>query len=848
MAMSRRFVPLNILAQAFGWAMPDRKPAARLAARLLIGTCSATCCAASVLAQTPQGSVPQSTAAGARADRAQPPGGRLEEVIVTARKAPENAQNIPVAVTALSTVLLDRYEISSLEKAAELTPGLIITRGNSGSGADISLRGIGSSFSSIGIEQSVAVVVDGVYYGQGRVIDEGFVDLNQIEVLKGPQALFFGKNSTAGVISISSADPGSTFEARARVGYEFTAQNPSAEFVLSGPVSSTVGLRLVVSGQNMLGGYVRNNAAATTYTTTDAATFASTAHAVPAPSNRDLPANRSIIARFTATYRPDDSISAVLKASVDHDRTGGTTWNDTLWKCRGGVTTFPGDKERCGDRFQIEQNPVPQDIAATRPDLARYGGQLYTLYDSHGVTLKINKTLPAVTLTSVTNYQYFDYSATSDYDFVGLPVIWSDEHDVYSATSEEARAQTTFSGPVNLLGGIYYQSTKLDFAQGSELFGVENSLAPAVDRYLGFAKRSATSDETIAGYGQLTWKFLPGWEWTAGARYTDETKNSFFVQPYVNPFLAAVFPANALITAKQNFHNISPETTITWKPNSNVTLYAAYKTGYKSGGFSNSASISVFGSGVKDLAFRPETVRGVEGGIKATLLDDQLRLNMGTYYYTFYDLQVDFYDSQNLTLVTTNAGSAITKGFEVSSEYLPPAVEGLRLSASLQYNIARYKTYIAPCYAGETQGQGCNPTGPTQALRQDLSGKPTADAPEWTGLVGADYSRSLGDGLRLGLSADVRFSSSYSVSPFAESLDVQGAYASLDAMMRVGAEDGRWELALIGKNLTNNFVVTAAFDESSTGSASGGKTGVVADQFGLFGPPRTVELRLTCRY
>ena len=162
----------------------------------------------------------------------------LEEVIVTARKREENIQNIPVAVTAVSAKKLDDYGLRSMEAISASIPQLNIVRGNSGSGATISLRGIGSTFTSIGIEQSVAVNLDGVYYGQGRIINEGFFDMKQVEILRGPQALFFGKNASAGVISFRSADPGDHFEALARAGYEFKGKVANFEGVVSGPVTN----------------------------------------------------------------------------------------------------------------------------------------------------------------------------------------------------------------------------------------------------------------------------------------------------------------------------------------------------------------------------------------------------------------------------------------------------------------------------------------------------------------------------------------------------------------------------------------------------------------------------------
>jgi hypothetical protein len=188
------------------------------------------------------------------------------------------------------------------------------------------------------------------------------------------------------------------------------------------------------------------------------------------------------------------------------------------------------------------------------------------------------------------------------------------------------------------------------------------------------------------------------------------------------------------------------------------------------------------------------------------------------------------------------------KGLEAAAEYLPLAVRGLKLVGSAQYNIARYKNYIAPCYAGQTQAQGCLATGAAGALRQDLSGKPTANAPRWTATIGADYDRSLSQDLLFGLSARIRYSSKYAVSPFGQPLAVQSSYVNVDAALRLGAANDRWQVALVGKNLTNNFVATSAFDQSGTGSASGGQTGTLANQFGLFAPPRTIALELTTRF
>src|SRR5687768_16824541 len=184
--------------------------------------------------------------------------GGLQDIVVTARKRTESAQDVPVAMTAISAEQIAQRDLTSLEKVAAATPNFSVGRASNGSGASLTLRGIGSSATSIGIKQSVAVVVDGVYYGQGRVINEGFFDLARLEILKGPQALFFGKNATAGVVSITTADPTPDWEFTVRGGYEFRSEQAQIEGIASGPLSDTLGIRVAVRGSKMWGGYFKN--------------------------------------------------------------------------------------------------------------------------------------------------------------------------------------------------------------------------------------------------------------------------------------------------------------------------------------------------------------------------------------------------------------------------------------------------------------------------------------------------------------------------------------------------------------------------------------------------------------
>jgi iron complex outermembrane receptor protein len=224
----------------------------------------------------------------------------IEEIVVTARSKDETLRDIPVAITAYSEEDMERFAINSLDDIAATSASLEINRINSGSGVQIAIRGIASSPGSLGIEQSVAVMIDGVYFPQGRAINEGLFDTSQVAILKGPQALYFGKNATAGAIAITTNDPGDEFEFMAKVSNEFEYENLITEMAVSGPISDNWGARLALYSEKMDKGWFQNTATATTYTTVDAAKgFAPTNHANPEPTTKFFPATESTYGRLT---------------------------------------------------------------------------------------------------------------------------------------------------------------------------------------------------------------------------------------------------------------------------------------------------------------------------------------------------------------------------------------------------------------------------------------------------------------------------------------------------------------------------------------------------------------------
>src|SRR5580693_9064872 len=199
----------------------------------------------------------QQTTAAAQAGS----GSELEEITVTARKRTESILNVPVDVQALPASQLQTFQVTELTDLPTLVPGLNFGTSLLSIGTLISIRGIGTASQDPGVDQSVALNIDGLSLGNGLALNMGLFDIGSVEVLKGPQALFFGKESPGGVISLNTADPTDQLEMTVRAGYEFESVQPRAEFVVSGPVTDTLKLRLATM-YDQQEGYFENEAVA----------------------------------------------------------------------------------------------------------------------------------------------------------------------------------------------------------------------------------------------------------------------------------------------------------------------------------------------------------------------------------------------------------------------------------------------------------------------------------------------------------------------------------------------------------------------------------------------------------
>jgi iron complex outermembrane receptor protein len=318
-------------------------------------------------------------------------------------------------------------------------------------------------------------------------------------------------------------------------------------------------------------------------------------------------------------------------------------------------------------------------------------------------------------------------------------------------------------------------------------------------------------------------------------------------------------------TPQLHSKNYAPEVTLTYRPTDDLTLFGAWKRGFKSGSFSI-ATPAVTGV---DNSFGDEKVHGEEVGLKSRLLDRQLTVNVAAYLYDYDGLQVGVISQPRNgvpIIQTLNAANARTYGVDFDAAYHPSAVAGLGLTAALNWNHARYlKFNNAPCWGGQVIAAGCNqsfipdPVIPNKGhyTAQDLSGTPLVRAPQWQANLGFDYSMPIMSHYTLVFSNSNELSSRFVTYPSVgrpNNDNYQSAFAKIDVSLAVRAPSDRWELALIGKDI--NDKITAGNCVSSpllttvvpnpSGSATPSPFGI--DPAGCFvDPGREVWLRLTVR-
>lgn len=762
----------------------------------------------------------------------------VDDIIVTARRRSERLIDVPVAATALSGAALQNSNITDMQKLAQSVPQLNINKGSTGSGTSIYLRGIGSTSQNVSFDQAVSVNIDGVQVSRGRAATQSYFDLERIEVLKGPQALFFGKNSPAGIISFSSANPGNSFEASAAIGYEFEARQMYGEGFVSGPIADGIGVRLAVRA-SVMEGYFKNQARPFALGVLDPVIGSSRGNI----GRKRGPVEEELAARLTLQFDRGGPFTLVGKLQASTYKDNGPASYQQLGSCtanNGKSQPLRGAADPFDDCIANRTISVgtPSIVSAAGTDVAR-DGMPYTDYSSWTSSLTANYDFGGVTLTSITGYYDYSNQFYDTFDRSALALVFGAETENYRAWSQEVRLGSDFDGPLNFMIGAYYQNADLDTVGRGRVAAHGPDASGGTFSYI---RDGGYDAEAISAFGELRYNILPSLELAGGVRYTKEDKRSHSQNVYVNAAVAANF-SRRLFTDDFSDDNFSPQVTLRWKPVETVSVYGAYKTGYKSGGFDLGAILNTAFNSDAQLKFGSERAEGFEAGVKGEVFDRQLRFSLVGYSYDYSDLQVTVFDSSSTSFFVRNVGSATTEGVELDATFSPHAIPELTLNTSIAYNRARFGNYVGQCYTGQSVAAGCNLTPVGGVFReQDYTGRTLARAPKWSGNVGGEYERPLSDGLTLGFGTTATFVSSYLLMDSLRPDIRQKAYVKFDARVRLSSDAG-WEFSFIGRNLFDKIVTSSASDRPLSGSGSGTAGAIPADVGYFVQRPRELVLQ-----
>lgn len=708
--------------------------------------------------------------ASAAAAQGVEPGGGLEEITITAQKRAESLQDTPLAVTALSGEVMEEFARNGVASLAFQTPSVAYSE--AGGEAQLYIRGIGSNLFSVGADPSVALNLDGIYLGRTNMGLMQFLDVERVEVLRGPQGTLYGRNATGGAINILSRMPTETFEGYATLGIgSFNRRELRA--AVSGPISDQWSFRVAARGLKD-DGYTDDIDPAGTNNLDD----------------NDLKAVRGIL-RWGG-----DALTATLIGDYSEFSNGNTSIrpiDDGLGLAESAGAVTPSD-------FHTQRNNTPS----------------FHDWQTGGITLNVEWALSdSLDLTWISGYREWDSDFLFNTDGTEIEVTRSTFLFDTSQYSTELRLAGNQGWGKWLVGAFYFEEDKFGALGLVRANQTGPAGGPALDPTFvprSFIIAGDNQGEAYAFFGQVDFRLGEDWTLTAGVRYSNETKTDLNTQSTLLPDteLLGLYtphpipPPFAVRQGKESWDAWTPKLGIEWRPSDAAMLYASYTEGFKSGGF-NSLQVS-------NPPYDPEYVTSYEIGAKTQWLDNRLRLNAAAFYYDYDDLQVTTF-LNSLTYVT-NAAQATIKGIELELQARP--VDEFDVGASLSWLDATYDEFMAvygtcrPTNAALDPAHCPNPAITTPRL-VDVSGNRLNNAPEWKGNAYARYTFQLPSG-SLALIGEVAYQGDlYINTPTNSDFMKQTAITLLDARIAWTSASGAAEIGVYGKNLLDeeyfhNFV------------------------------------------
>lgn len=705
----------------------------------------------------------------------------VSDIVVTAQRRAESVQKVPISISVATSEMLRKGNITSLQDLSERSPGLKIAKG--GGSDQIHIRGTGSGFNP-GFEQSVATFVDGVYRSRSRSVRVAFFDVERVEILKGPQTTFFGANAIAGAINITTKTPGNVFAANASALYSPSDGEYNLEAGISAPITEDLAVRFAgrLSGMD---GYIHADRL-----------------------NADGPHLDDKQGRISLHWTPTSRLTINARYDIARLRDKGVLWSEMI-----GCSPTSRPLGLCARALNLlgeVDDRLDHHSGSAVPDISNLD------LDEAALTAKLD--LDAVTLVSTSGYlnQSIDFIVDAA-PFPVISPIGQPVHFIVNSTerfeqiSQEIRLQSNIDGPLSYMIGGYYEHGELSTAGhlGFYFAPLGALAAPTYSPTTPVAASQIVSQTSNAwsAFGSASYEPIEHLTFTASLRYTTVRKkanriaqigtadsiasaDSFVPAPLAVQQILAGPTSTSLAPfpiASRTDAEFMPAANLRYEFSSDAMVYLSYARGFKAGGFSMLTSDT----------FRPELVDNYELGVKARWLDRRLTTNLTIFRADYADLQETaniFNVSGALTSVVTNAGRSRTSGVEFSSSL---QLGDLALRSELAYIDSYYVSYPnAPCTPLEN-------VTPGTVCPRDLAGRTRAYAPKWSGSAGADYRIGLDGRNSLRLGGTVYFTSGFFLQSSVSDQLRQDGYAKVDLRAAIGPDDGQWELAVIGKNITD---------------------------------------------
>lgn len=679
--------------------------------------------------------------------------------MVTANKmGATSLQSTPLAVTALTGDELAASGIRDIQDLKGYVPTMQVS--DLSGYTQLYIRGVGSNIVFIGSDPSTTIHLDGVYLARPLSYLNGFLDVDRVEVLRGPQGTLYGRNSVGGTINIVSKRPSDHLEAQF-VGEYGTYERYAAKGYISAPLTAhgiAASVAFDVSGH----GAFRKN--------------------VSTGNDAEDQRSRGVKVQLRVPFASGD-----LTIRADYARQSGAFGAYPKLIAPDGV---PLDDSILGD-----------------PDKVSMDRASHTVLRNYGTAAELNLGVAnGVTLRSLTAWRAFDGVIDADADSSSIPLF----RNLISPIR-----QRQISEELTLLG----KSDRLDWVLGAYYFHETNRepLTLAIFPFgVSHIQRPLLTARSFAVFGEAEFRVTVQLSFVAGLRYTTERKSyqlddRFTASVSLDPAIAAAaFPLSGIpgipdpftVDTHRSDHAITPKFGINYKPGDSVLIYASATRGFKSGGYDYGANNALDAA----TGYGPEKIWSYEAGLKSDWFDRRLRFNLTGFYYDYTDLQVQSFVQVGASFgaTTQNAATARVKGFEV--EIVARPIEGLQFNASLARLDAKYRKYA-------------NAFVPTFGTF-DASGKRLNNAPRWSGNLGASYSLNLGDAGVLDVGGDVHLQSKVfftaandGVGAVSSYLEQQGSYAVVNGRIGWTSDNQKLRFSLVGTNLTghNYYLGTANY-------------------------------------